>query len=164
MDMRLRLNRCAHINNAHNTTLVVLTVAFLFAPVCFAQTSSSDPDLSGTWLDNSNSAIKIAFQEKGDNIKVHQTDGDKVIADYSCNLNGTQCNVKEDGRPMKVMIYYNGSKLVEIAERGSDVEKRRFSLSSDGNTMQMEVIPMSSSGKSTTHTFQKQEPQEAKNT
>jgi hypothetical protein len=162
--MCLRLNRRAHINNGHNSTLVVLTVTFLFAPVCFAQTGSSDPDLSGTWLDDSNSAIKIAFQEKGDNIKVHETDGDKVIADYTCTLNGTQCEVKEDGRPAKVMLYYNGSKLVEITERGSDVEKRRFSLSSDGSKMQMEVIPMSSSGKTITRSFQKQEPQVAKST
>lgn len=164
MDLLLGLNRRALIKRDRTSTLVVLTVTFLFAPICFAQTGSSAPDLSGTWLDNSNNAIKMAFQEKGDNIKVHETDGDKVVADYSCTLNGTQCEVKEDGRPVKVMIYYNGSKLVEITERGSDVEKRRFSLSSDGNTMQMEVIPMSSSGKTTTHTFQKQEPQVAKST
>ena len=56
------------------------------------------------------------------------------------------------------------SKLVEIKERGQDVEKRRFSLGQDGKTMQVEIIPLSSDAKSTTRTYQKQDSQVAKNT
>lgn len=135
----------------------LLTVAF--SPLCFAQAGSSDPDLSGTWLDSSNSAQRITFTEKGDSIQVRESDGTRVIADYRCNLTGTQCEVKEDGKPVKVMIYYNGSKLVEIKERGNDVEKRRFSLGKDGKTMQMEVIPLSSQGKTITRSYQKEDSQ-----
>jgi hypothetical protein len=145
-------------------TLAVLILAFALAPISFAQAASSAPDLSGTWLDTSNGALKLALTEKGDKIQVRETDGDRVTADYTCALSGEQCDVKEDGHPVKVMIYYNGSKLVEIKQRGSDVEKRRFSLSDDGKTMQVESIPLSSSGKSSTHTYRKEDSQVAKST
>jgi hypothetical protein len=140
----------------------VLLLAIALAPLSFAQ-AASDPDLSGTWLDSSNSAEKITFNEKGDKIQVREQDGDKVLADYTCNLSGQQCNVKEAGHPVKVMIYYNGSKLIEIKERGSDVEKRRFSLGQDGKTMLVETIPLSSAGgQPITRTYQKENSQVAK--
>jgi hypothetical protein len=143
-------------------SLMVLILAFALTPISFAQAASSPPDLSGTWLDSSNATAKLALTEKGDKIEVREIDGDKVTADYTCSLSGEQCDIKEDGRPVKVMIYFNGSKLVEITERGSDVEKRRFSLSQDGKTMQVETIPLSSSGKSSTHSYRKEDSQVAK--
>ena len=144
--------------------LASLIFAFVLTPTLFSQTAT-DPDMSGTWVENGNSASKIVFAEKGDKIQVRETDGDKVLADYSCSLSGTQCKIKEDGRDVNVMIYYNGSKLVEITERGNDVQKRRFSLSQDGKTMQMEIIPLSSAGRTITRTYQKeQDSQEAKST
>jgi hypothetical protein len=136
--------------------VAVLSLACICVPLCLAQ---SNPDLSGTWVDTTNAAAKIAIQEKGDTIKVHETDGDKVVADYTCNLNGQQCDIEEDGHPAKVMAYYNGSKLVEITERGKDVTKRLFSLSKDGNSLTMELVPISSEGKTVTRTFQKQQSQ-----
>ena len=142
------------------TAMAALVFGVVLVPVSLGQ-SASDPDLSGTWIDNSNANTRITFQEKGDKIQVHETDGDKVIADYTCNLSGQQCEIKEDGHSAKVMIYYNGSKLVEITERGSDVSKRRFSLSKDGNSMTMELIPLSSEGKTITRTYQKQDSQVA---
>lgn len=128
--------------------------AVVFVPLSCAQ-SPSDPDLSGTWVDSSNGSNKLILQEKGDKIQVRETEGDKVITDYTCNLTGQQCEIKEDGHPVKVMIYYNGAKLIEITERGSEVSKRRFSLSKDGTSLTMEVIPLSSEGKTTTRTYQK---------
>ena len=145
-------------------TLAVLILAFALTPISFAQAASSPPDLSGTWLDTSNAAVKLALTEKGDKIQVREMDGDKVTADYTCALSGEQCETKEDGRPVKVMMYFNGSKLVEIKERGSDVEKRRFSLGQDGKTMQVETIPLSSSGKSSTQSYRKEDSQVAKST
>src|ERR1700685_766706 len=80
-----------------------LALAFAVTPISFAQTAS-DPDLSGTWLDQSNSADKITLLEKGDKIQVREMNGDRVVADYACNLGGQQCAVKEDGRPVHVML------------------------------------------------------------
>jgi hypothetical protein len=137
-------------------TLALMALISGFVPISLAQGPASDPDLSGTWLDGA--ASKITFNEKGDEIQVREMDGDRVIADFSCNLSGQQCDVKEAGHTVKVTMYYNGSKLVEITERGNDVEKRRFSLGQDGATMQMEIIPLSSpNGKATTRTYRKQQ-------
>jgi hypothetical protein len=137
-------------------------LAFAFAPVTFGQTAASDPDLSGTWVDSGNSAQKITINEKGNTIKVREMDGDRVAADYTCNLSGQPCNIKEDGRSVQVSLYYNGSKLVEFKQRGNEVEKRRFSLGNDGTTMLVETIPLSSTGKTVQRTYQKQDSQVAK--
>ena len=144
--------------------LVVLLAAFVLTPSSFAQSSSGPVDMSGTWVDQSNAGDKLVLLEKGDKIQVREMDGDKVVADYTCNLNGAQCSTKEDGHSVNVMIYYNGSKLVEIKERGSDVEKRRFTLADDGKTMQVEVIPLSGEGKTSRRTYQKQDSEVAKST
>jgi hypothetical protein len=120
--------------------------------------------MSGTWVDQSNAGSKIVLLEKGDKIQVREMDGDRVLGDYTCNLSGSQCVVKEDGRSVNVMIYYNGSKLVEIKERGNDVEKRRFTLADDGKTMQVELIPLSGEGKTIRRTYQKQDSEAGKTT
>ncbi|SRR5579875_1864126 len=142
--------------------LTFFTLAFAFAPISFGQTASGDPDLSGTWVDSSNAAQKITIIEKGDTIKVREMDGDRVVADYTCNLSGQPCNIKEDGRTIQVTLYYNGSKLIEFKQRGNDVEKRRFSLTNGGNAMLVETIPISSTGKIIQQTYQKQDSQVAK--
>ena len=127
----------------------------IVTPLSFAQTGS-EPDLSGTWADRANAADKITVSEKDGSIQFRETDGNRVIADYTCSLNGKECESKEEGRSAKVMTYYNGAKLVEITERGNDVTKRRFSLSQDGKTMIMEVMPLTDESKVTTRTFQKE--------
>ncbi len=148
-----------------NCVLTILALAVAFAPMSFSQAAgASDPDMSGTWLDTGNSASRLVLNEKGDTIQFRQTDGDRVITDFNCSLSGTQCEIKEEGHPAKVMFYYNGNKLIEITERGSEVEKRRFTLGQDGKTMQMEIIPLSGNVKSSTRTFQKQETQASKST
>ena len=126
-----------------------------FTSLSFAQ-SGSEPDLSGTWVDSANNADKITVSEKGDSIQVRETDGNKVVANYKCSLDGKQCESKEEGRSAKVMTYYNGSKLVEIVERGSEVTKRRFALSQDGKTMIVEIMPLTDESKVVTRTFQKE--------
>ena len=134
--------------------LAAAIMAVLLTP-SFAQ-NSTQPDLSGTWVDRANNADKITVSEQGDNIQIRETEGDKVVANYKCSLDGKQCESKEEGRSAKVMTYYNGAKLVEIIERGSDVTKRRFSLSQDGKTMVVEMMPLTDESKVITRTFQKQ--------
>lgn len=141
--------------------LTFFALAFAFTPILIAQGAASPPDLSGNWVDSSNSSQKISIDEKGDTIKVHEMDGDRVVADYTCNLSGQPCKIKEEGRPVQVTLYYNGSKLVEFKQRGNDVEKRLFTLSNDGSTMQVETVPLSSTGRTVQRTYQKQQSQVA---
>jgi len=134
--------------------LAAAIVAVLLTPLSFAQ-SGTQPDLSGTWVDSANNADKITVSEKGDSIQLRETDGNRVVANYACSLDGKQCESKEEGHSAKVMTYYNGSKLVEIVEHGSDVTKRRFALSQDGKTMIVEIMPLTDESKVVTRTFQK---------
>jgi hypothetical protein len=54
--------------------------------------------------------------------------------------------------PQKVSMCFNGPKLVELETRGNQVVKRRFTVTGDGDTMDLETIPIVPTGKSeTTH-------------
>jgi len=133
-----------------------LIVGGFFGAFTHAQTSG-EPDVSGTWVYSSSQSVKWTFEEKDGKIHVQEANGDKIVADYTCPLNGQECTVKEDGHSEKVMIYFNGNKLVEIVERSdNDALKRRMTLSPDGKTMDVEVIPLSSSEKSEQVRFQRQ--------
>jgi hypothetical protein len=46
-----------------------------------------------------------------------------------------------------VALWFNGPKLVELRTRGSEVTRRRFTLTSDGKSLEVELSPMSSPGK-----------------
>jgi hypothetical protein len=127
----------------------------VFSAGIVAQTPT-DPDVSGTWVQSSNEAIKWTFAQKDNKMHVQEMNGDKVIADFTCSLGGQECEVTEDGRPEKIMMYYNGPKLVAIRERGNDAVKQRISVSADGKTLQMETVPLSAAQKSETLTFERQ--------
>ena len=75
-----------------------------------------------------------------------ETNGQKA-AEYECNTVGRECEVKEDGHNAKVSMWFNGPKLVQMMTRGSEVFKRRFHVTSDANTLEMEIIPIAPAGK-----------------
>jgi hypothetical protein len=114
------------------------------------------PDVSGTWVDQSTGSIKWVLTEKDGQMHVVETNGDKVETDFTCPLNGKECAVKQDGRSEKMMIYYNGDKLVEISEGHEGVSKKRLSMSADGKTLSVEIIPLASTDKTETMSFRRQ--------
>ena len=114
------------------------------------------PNVSGTWLADSNGSLKLIFDQKDDRMHVQEVEGDKVKADFTCTLNGQECSVKEGGHFEKVMLYFNGAKLVEIRERGSDTVKQRFTVSDDGKTLTEETVPLTSDQKAETISFRRQ--------
>lgn len=137
------------------TIFIALTLAGAFSAVVMAQTST-EPDVSGTWVQTSNGAIKWILTQKDRKMHVQEMNGDRVVGDFTCALSGQECEVKEDGRSEKVMLYYNGPKLVAIRVRGDDALKQRLSVSPDGKTLQVETVPLSASQKAETLTFQRQ--------
>ena len=52
-------------------------------------------------------------------------------------------------------MWFNGSKLVEMETRGPHRVKRRFSISSDTDSMELETIPIVPPGKSETAHFKR---------
>ncbi len=137
-------------------TILLLAMVTGGCSTCILAQTNTQPDVSGTWVQNSNGAIKWIFAQKDGSMHVREMDGDRVVGDFTCALSGAECVVKEDGHSEKVMFYYNGPKLVAIRVRGDDALKQRLSVSADGKTLQVETVPLSTSQKAETLTFQRQ--------
>jgi hypothetical protein len=63
--------------------------------------------------------------------------------------------VKDAGRHAKVTFYFNGAKLVQLETRGSKVVKRRFSVDDQGDSMEVEEIPVVPEGKTVIEQFKR---------
>ena len=113
----------------------------------FAQTSSQ-PDVSGTWVSENHDNVTWILTQKDDALHVVEMTGEKPSADFTCPLNGQPCDVKIAGHSEKMMVYYNGDRLVEILEGHSGVTKRRLTVSADGKVLTVEVVPLSAQDKS----------------
>ena len=118
--------------------------------------AAQTPDMSGTWLSNSDASLKWILDQKSGTIHVQEVVGDKVEADFTCPLTGQECSAKESGHAEKVMMYFNGNKLVEISEHGNSSVKKRLILSPDGKTLTVNTIPLSSDQKAETASFRRQ--------
>ena len=133
-------------------TICTCVLAVATSVTLMAQT----PDLSGTWQNQTNGAQKWVLEQKTDKIHIKEMVGDKVEADFTCSLSGQECPAKLDGHSEKVTMYFNGSKLVELRERGSETIKQRLELSADGKTLTVETVPLDSNQKTETETFRRQ--------
>jgi hypothetical protein len=114
------------------------------------------PNVSGTWLADSNASLKLIFDQQAGKMHVQEVEGGKVKADFTCALTGQECSVKEDGHAEKVMLYFNGARLVVIRERGSVTVKQRFTVSDDGKTLTEETVPLTADQKAETLSFRRQ--------
>jgi hypothetical protein len=144
--------------------VAIAALAAIFAAGAYAQSNTATPDVSGTWLNNADAASKLVLTEKDGKLRIQELSSDKPVADYTCAMDGKECTVKESGHSEKVMIYYNGPKVVEIKERGEETVKRRFAVGSDGKTLEVEIIPLSGPQKPEKQTFQREPALNAKST
>jgi hypothetical protein len=139
------------MRNAKSFFVIVFGAA-LAMPV-LAQT----PDLSGTWVDSSHASQKWILEQKDGKLHVKELDGDKVEANYTCSLDGQECEAKEEGHSEKIMMYFNGTKLVKICEKGASTVKQRLEVSADGKTLNVETVPLSSDQRAETVSFRRQD-------
>jgi hypothetical protein len=116
--------------------------------------AAQTPDLSGTWVADSNGSEKWVLEQKQDKMHVRELSGDKVESEFTCSLDGQEC--AEKGHHEKIMMYFNGAKLVEIRERGNGSTKQRLAVSADGKTLTVETVPLSSDQKAETMMFHRQ--------
>jgi hypothetical protein len=124
------------------TLFICMTVAGIAA----AQTAPA-PSLSGTWVLSKDPSVKLVVEQTPEKVHVKELKADEVRTEYTCNLDGKDCSIKEEGHSAKVALWFNGPKLVELRTRGSEVTRRRFTLASDGKSLEVELSPMSSPGK-----------------
>lgn len=123
-----------------------LFICMTMAGFAVAQTASA-PSLSGTWVLAKDTSVKLVVEQTPEKVHVKELRGDEVRTEYTCNLDGKDCSIKEEGHSAKVALWFNGPKLVELRTRGSEVTRRRFTLASDGKSLEVELSPMSSPGK-----------------
>jgi len=95
------------------------------------------------------------FEAKSDAVHITYLQGDKKLAEFECDTDGKDCATKVAGRPAKVSLWFNGSKLVELETRGSEVVKRRFAVAGAGDEMDLEIIPIASDCKAETLHFKR---------
>lgn len=131
----------------------VLLGVTLLASATFADTDDIRSKLSGNWQSQGGSAERWVIEEKSDTIRIsHSTPGDKP-AEVECNSLGRECEWKHDGKKGTVSMYFNGPKLIQLETRGSEIVKRRFTVLPDGNTLEVEIIPVVPTGSSQTARF-----------
>jgi len=130
--------------------LFALGTAFLVAGVLAGDTTSRER-INGEWLQAGvakDAGESWIMESKQDTIHVTELRNGQKVAEFDCNTEGRDCPTEEDGRRAKVSFWFNGDTLVELVTRGSEVVKRRFSVGAQGDTLEVETIPIVPEGKS----------------
>jgi hypothetical protein len=144
---------------------IIALSTLLLASTAFGDDDSSRAKLIGKWLSDGNGEAKSTWDiEEGsaDTIHVTNSSGAQILAEFECNTLGKECVVKGAGRKSRVSMWFNGPKLVQMETRGSQVVKRRFSITGEGDTMDLETIPIAPAGKVETSHFKRVSPVMAK--
>lgn len=137
-------------------TITCLTLAVCLCGVAAAADDDADrAKLVGSWQMIQNNNQAWSFSTQGDSIKVTETEAGNKVAEFECNTDGKACEVRIAGKKASVSFYYNGPKLVEIEQKGSDVIKRRFTAAPEPDSMQVEVMPIVPSGTNETLKFKR---------
>lgn len=143
---------------------------FIFAGVlltcvcALADDSELRSKLAGSWqlqTAGAKEASSYTLQPQDNGMHISGSEGAKTVVDFDCKM-GQECEIKDAGHRAKVMMYFNGAKLVETETIGSRVVKKRYTVTGDGNTMELEVIPLEPEGKTETMVFKRATTEAAK--
>ena len=115
-----------------------------------ADDTSARAQLIGAWHPK-DPAVKDAgvwtFERKGGEV-IHITYavGDQKMVEIECETTGKDCKMKDTGRSAKVSMWFSGRNLVSLETRGDEIVKRRFGVE-DGDSLEVEIIPIQPDGK-----------------
>jgi hypothetical protein len=128
----------------------------VLAAVVLADDSEQRAKLTGSWQETGDAKVASSWtlQPLPDRMHIASSNGSKTVVEFDCKL-AQECDIKDSGHHAKVMMYFNGPKLVETETMGSRIVKRRFTVTGDGNTMELEVIPIEPDGKTETIVFKR---------
>lgn len=124
------------------------------AAVALADDSDQRAKLTGSWQESSEAKEAWVLQPSPGGMHITSSSGGKTVMEIDCKM-AQDCDIKDSGHHAKVMMYFNGPKLVETETMGSRIVKRRFAVTGDGNTMELEVIPIEPDGKTETIVFKR---------
>lgn len=132
-------------------TLNSVFAAVVFVSVCIA---ADKPDFSGTWRQETPAgepAPVLEIKQSDTEFRVSTAAGQPNASEVTCNMVGKQCQALIDGEKVAVSYWFNGPTLIEMAIEGKNndrVTETRRTLSEDGRTMLVEVIPIVPAGDS----------------
>jgi hypothetical protein len=116
----------------------------------FGGSDDSRAKLLGSWrlqdASGHDSDTVWVLEDKGAALHIIHSEGTHKLADFECTPTGQDCKIKEAGKSANVSLWYNGPLLVELETRGSEIVKRRFGLTADGQGLELETIPVVPSG------------------
>jgi hypothetical protein len=122
-------------------TIAALAAASSLIGPALADQQSDRASLIGSWVQSGGSNGWI-IDNAADGLHITEIEGSGTVADYQCNLNGHDCDVKVGGHKAAISMYFNGAILVQIETKGDLIVKRRFTVQPAGNTLKVETIPM----------------------
>jgi hypothetical protein len=129
--------------------------ALLLTGSAFAADNALRAKLTGKWQQSDGNGETWTLKDSGGSMHLTNSSQKETIAEFDCNTLGKECAIKHAGLKSTVSLWFNGAKLVELETTGNQVVKRRFAVTGDGDTMDLETIPISPSGQGETTHFKR---------
>ena len=121
----------------------VLACASLFMFVAFAADDSDRAKLTGSWQDNGTVWV---IEDKGATLHLTRSEGSQKVAEFECNVAGRECEGKDSGHKATVSMWFNGAALVQMETKGSEVVKRHFEITPQGDIMELQTVLITPAG------------------
>ena len=132
--------------------MTALTALLLCVPV-LPDDISERAKLLGSWQVQDDSGKEPAvwvLEVKGMALHISESRGDMKISEFECVPKGAECEGTIAGNKATVSMYYDGPALVQLETKGSDVTRRRFTVTGPPDLMDIEVVPIVGVGKAET--------------
>jgi hypothetical protein len=134
-------------------TIQMTALTLLLCVLMRGDDVSDRAKLLGSWQrqDDSGKGTTVwVLEVKGMALHITESLGDKKISEIECIPKGAECEGTVEGKKAAVTMYYDGPALVQFETRGSDVTRRRFTVTGQPDMMNIEVMPIVGAGKAET--------------
>jgi hypothetical protein len=124
--------------------LTAFAAVLLCVPV-LADDVSDRAKLIGNWQrqdDSTKAATVWLLEMKGAALHIKESLGDQKVSEFECPPKGADCEGTVEGKKASVSMCYDGPALVQLVTKGSDVTRRRFAVTGQGDMMEIEVMPI----------------------
>jgi hypothetical protein len=112
---------------------------FLLGMAVAADEAAQRAQLLGMWQSDEPGQDTWVIEAKGEKLRISRSRGNQTIFEVECKPDGKDCEGTASGKKAKSTLYYNGSALVQLETRGSDVTKRMFLAATGTSELQIEV-------------------------
>ncbi len=126
--------------------VILPAFVLMFTAIGFADDQTDRQKLNGTWQSDGGAQSTWTLTSSGDGIHMVSASQGQPVDDFNCNTSGKECSVKHAGHSSKVSMWFNGSKLVELETTGSQTLRRRFNVTGNGDTLEVETTNVTAGG------------------